>query len=102
MHILVFFLTIQLYFTFPDGVQINDYTEMFSAHLRLCVIKQTLPVAADIVEFMLIHGMVPETLQLQNLIHKLGKQNNWSRARALFKRESDNSSMFQIQPNLKG
>ncbi|XP_051729747.1 protein TOPAZ1 isoform X2 [Ctenopharyngodon idella] len=69
-----------------NGVQINDYTEMFSAHLRLCVIKQTLPVAADIVEFMLIQGMVPETLQLQNLIHKLGKQNNWSRARALFKR----------------
>ncbi|XP_077051660.1 protein TOPAZ1 [Siphateles boraxobius] len=69
-----------------NGVQINDYTEMFGAHLRLCVIKQTLPVAADIVEFMLIHGMVPETLQLQNLIHKLGKQNNWSRARTLFKR----------------
>ncbi|XP_048058165.1 protein TOPAZ1 isoform X3 [Megalobrama amblycephala] len=69
-----------------NGVQINDYTEMFSAHLRLCVIKQTLPVAADIVDFMLIQGMVPETLQLQNLIHKLGKQNNWSRARALFKR----------------
>jgi len=81
-------------------VQINDYTEMFSVHLRLCVIKQTLPVAADIVEFMLIHGMVPETLQLQNLIHKLGKQNNWSRARALFKRESHNSSISQIQLNL--
>ncbi|XP_016136902.1 uncharacterized protein topaz1 [Sinocyclocheilus grahami] len=69
-----------------NGVQINDYAETFNAHLRLCLVKQTLPVAADILEFMLIHGMVPETLQLQNLIHKLGKQNNWSRARALFKR----------------
>ncbi|KAK2887369.1 hypothetical protein Q8A67_015597 [Cirrhinus molitorella] len=69
-----------------NGVQINNYTETFSAHLRLCLLKQTLPVAADIVEFMLIHAMVPETLQLQNLIHRLGKQNNWSRARGLFKR----------------
>ncbi|XP_055075172.2 protein TOPAZ1 isoform X3 [Misgurnus anguillicaudatus] len=69
-----------------NGVQINGYTEMFNAHLRLCVMKQTLPVAADILDFMLTQGMVPETLQLQSLIHKLGKQNNWSRARALFKR----------------
>ncbi|XP_042601344.1 protein TOPAZ1 isoform X8 [Cyprinus carpio] len=69
-----------------NGVQINDYAETFNVHLRLCLAKQTLPVAADILEFMLIHGMVPDTLQLQSLIHKLGKQNNWSRARALFKR----------------
>ncbi|RXN26316.1 testis- and ovary-specific PAZ domain-containing 1 isoform X2 [Labeo rohita] len=69
-----------------NGVQINDYTETFSAHLRMCLLKQTLPVAADILEFMLTHGMVPETIQLQNLIHRLGKQNNWSRARGLFKR----------------
>ncbi|XP_051949516.1 protein TOPAZ1-like [Xyrauchen texanus] len=68
-----------------NGGHINEYTEMFRAHLRLCVMKQTLPVAADILEFMLIQGMVPETLQLQSIIHKLGKQNNWSRARALFK-----------------
>lgn len=68
-------------------MQINDYAETFNVHLRLCLAKQTLPVAADILEFMLIHGMVPDTLQLQSLIHKLGKQNNWSRARALFKRE---------------
>ncbi|XP_059412148.1 protein TOPAZ1 isoform X2 [Carassius carassius] len=69
-----------------NGVQINEYAETFNVHLRLCLVKQTLPVAADILEFMLIHGVVPDTLQLQNLIHKLGKQNNWSRARALFKR----------------
>ncbi|XP_043073018.1 protein TOPAZ1 isoform X2 [Puntigrus tetrazona] len=69
-----------------DGVQKNDYAETFNAHLRLCLVKQTLPVAADILEFMLMHGMVPETLPLQSLIHKLGKQNNWSRVRALFKR----------------
>lgn len=82
---------------FSDGVQINDYTETFSAHLRMCLLKQTLPVAADILEFMLTHGMVPETIQLQNLIHRLGKQNNWSRARGLFKRESDNSAVLQNQ-----
>ncbi|XP_026145638.1 uncharacterized protein topaz1 isoform X2 [Carassius auratus] len=69
-----------------NGVQINEYAETFNVHLRLCLVKQTLPVAADLLEFMLIHGLVPDTLQLQNLIHKLGKQNNWSRARALFKR----------------
>ncbi|XP_051992781.1 protein TOPAZ1-like [Xyrauchen texanus] len=68
-----------------NSIHVNEYTEMFSTHLHLCVTKQTLQVAADILEFMLIHGMAPDTIQLQSLIHKLGKQNNWSRARALFK-----------------
>ncbi|XP_057210723.1 protein TOPAZ1 [Triplophysa rosa] len=69
-----------------NGVQVDEYTEMFNAHLRLCVKKQTLPVAADILEFMFAQGVVPETAQLQNLIHKLGKQNNWNCARTLFNR----------------
>ncbi|XP_073788063.1 protein TOPAZ1 isoform X4 [Danio rerio] len=69
-----------------NGVQISDYTDMFNAHLRVCLLKQTLPVAADILEFMLTRSLVPETQQLQNLIHRLGKQNMWSRARALFRR----------------
>ncbi|XP_058610118.1 protein TOPAZ1 isoform X4 [Onychostoma macrolepis] len=79
-----------------NGVQINEYADTFNAHLRLCLVKQTLPVAADILEFMLLHGMVPETLQLQNLIHKLGKQNNWSRARALFKRAQSAGFYFAV------
>lgn len=77
-------------------MQVDEYTEMFNAHLRLCVMKQTLPVAGDILEFMLAQGMVPESALLQNLIHKLGKQNNWSRARTLFNRKSCDFQFLRI------
>ncbi|KAG9263826.1 testis- and ovary-specific PAZ domain-containing protein 1 isoform X1 [Astyanax mexicanus] len=69
-----------------DGVQVGEYCSVFNTHLRKCVMNQVLPVAADTLEFMLTQGIPPDTTQLQNVIHKLGKQNNWNRARALFKR----------------
>ncbi|XP_026802828.3 uncharacterized protein topaz1 isoform X1 [Pangasianodon hypophthalmus] len=69
-----------------DGVQAGEYNTMFNAHLRRCVMNQVLPVAADTLEFMLTQGIPLDLSELQHLIHKLGKQNSWSRARTLFKR----------------
>ncbi|KAI5623130.1 testis- and ovary-specific PAZ domain-containing protein 1 [Silurus asotus] len=69
-----------------DGVQASEYETVFNAHLRKCVTNQVLPVAADTFEFMLTHKIPPDTSELQQLVHKLGKQNSWIRARTLFKR----------------
>ncbi|XP_046721447.1 protein TOPAZ1 isoform X1 [Silurus meridionalis] len=69
-----------------DGVQASEYETVFNAHLRKCVTNQVLPVAADTFEFMLTHKIQPDTSELQQLVHKLGKQNSWIRARTLFKR----------------
>ncbi|KAK1799078.1 hypothetical protein P4O66_007344 [Electrophorus voltai] len=69
-----------------DGVQVGEYCSVFNTHLQRCVMNQVFPVAADTLEFMLTQGISADTTQLQKLIHKLGKQNMWSRARTLFKR----------------
>ncbi|KAI4892590.1 hypothetical protein NFI96_006886 [Prochilodus magdalenae] len=68
-----------------DGIQVGEYSSVFSAHLQKCMVNQVLLVAADTLEFMLTQGISTDASQLQNLIHKLGKQNMWSRARVLFK-----------------
>ncbi|KAK3552690.1 hypothetical protein QTP86_020848, partial [Hemibagrus guttatus] len=69
-----------------DGVQTSEHNTMFNAHLRRCVMNHVLPVGADTLEFMLIQGIPPDTTELQQLLHKLGKQNSWRRARTLFGR----------------
>ncbi|XP_072550441.1 uncharacterized protein topaz1 [Salminus brasiliensis] len=70
-----------------DGVQVvGEYCSVFNTHLQKCVMNQVLPVAADTLEFMLTQGITPDASQLQNVVHRLGKQNVWNRARALFKR----------------
>ncbi|XP_036446330.1 uncharacterized protein topaz1 [Colossoma macropomum] len=69
-----------------DGVQLGEYCGVFNAHLQKCMMNQVLLVAADTLEFMLTQGISAEPSQLQNVIHKLGRQNVWSRGRALFKR----------------
>ncbi|TRY65672.1 hypothetical protein DNTS_005528 [Danionella cerebrum] len=68
-----------------EGVEVHQYTPLLNAHLRVCLKKQTLLVAADTLEFMFTHNLVPDTSDAQSLIHRLGKQNNWSRARVLFR-----------------
>ncbi|KAL7849627.1 hypothetical protein SRHO_G00189760 [Serrasalmus rhombeus] len=69
-----------------DGVQLGEYSGVFNAHLQKCMMNQALLVAADTLEFMLMQGISAEPSQLQNVIHKLGRQNVWSRGRSLFKR----------------
>ncbi|TSK87410.1 Testis- and ovary-specific PAZ domain-containing protein 1 [Bagarius yarrelli] len=68
-----------------DGVQAGEYSTMFNGHLRKCVINHVLPVGADTLDFMLSHEIPVNPMELQQLIHKLGKQNSWTRARTLFK-----------------
>lgn len=76
----------------PDSVNISSYSSVFNAHLLLCVDRQTLPVASDLVDFMLAKQLAVEPSLLQALLQKLGRQNLWLRAREVFRRES--SSVF--------
>lgn len=49
--------------------------------------RQVLPVASDTVDFMLSKKMTVDGGTLQMLLHKLGKQSLWLKAREVFRRE---------------
>lgn len=49
--------------------------------------RQTLPVASDTVAFMLSKKLSVDDTVLRTLLHKLGKQNLWLRAREVFRGE---------------
>lgn len=68
-------------------VDVSRYIPLFNAHLQVCVDRQTLPVASDTVDFMLSKNLAVDQSMLQTLLHKLGKQNLWLRAREVFKRK---------------
>lgn len=68
-------------------VDISRFCPLFSAHLQTCVDRQVLPVASDTADFMLSKKMAVDGGMLQILLHKLGKQNLWLRAREVFRRE---------------
>lgn len=68
-------------------VDISRFCPLFSAHLQTCVDRQVLPVASDTADFMLSKKMTVDGGMLQILLHKLGKQNLWLRAREVFRRE---------------
>ncbi|XP_024862701.2 protein TOPAZ1 isoform X2 [Kryptolebias marmoratus] len=69
-----------------DSIDISRYSPVFNSHLQVCVEKQILPVASDTVNFMLCKNLPVDHSVLQVLMHKLGKQNLWLRAREVFKR----------------
>lgn len=71
-----------------DLVNVSTYSSVFNAHLLLCVDRQALPAASDLVDFMLAKQLPMEPSSLQQLLQKLAKQNLWLRARELFRRES--------------
>lgn len=71
----------------PDLINISRYSPLFNAHLQVCVDRQILPVASDAVDFMLLKNMSVDHALLQILLHKLGKQNLWLRAREVFRRK---------------
>lgn len=79
----------------PDFADVSNYCSVFNAHLQVCVDKQTLPVASDLVDFMLAKQLAVEPALLQTLLQKLGRQNLWLRAREVFRRES--SSFIECQ-----
>ncbi|XP_041822872.1 uncharacterized protein topaz1 [Melanotaenia boesemani] len=68
-----------------DSINISSYSPLFNSHLQVCVDKNMLPVASDTVDFMLCNKLAIENSVLQTLVHKLGKQNLWLRAREVFK-----------------
>ena len=68
-----------------DVGSMSQYESLFNSHLSVCVERQTLPVAADTLDFMLSKSLAVEPPLLHTLLHKLGKQNVWLRARSLFK-----------------
>ncbi|XP_062301848.1 uncharacterized protein topaz1 isoform X2 [Osmerus eperlanus] len=68
-----------------DMGSMSQYESLFNSHLSVCVERQTLPVAADTLDFMLSKRLAVEPPLLHTLLHKLGKQNVWLRARGLFK-----------------
>lgn len=72
----------------PDFADVSNYCSVFNAHLQVCVDRQTLPVASDLVDFMLSKQLAVEPALLQALLQKLGRQNLWLRAREVFRRES--------------
>ncbi|XP_034150491.1 uncharacterized protein topaz1 isoform X4 [Esox lucius] len=64
----------------------STHENLFNGHLKSCVDRQSVAVAADTLDFMLSKGIAVDLPLLHVLMHKLGKQNIWLRARALFKR----------------
>ncbi|XP_067467521.1 protein TOPAZ1 isoform X3 [Thunnus thynnus] len=68
-----------------DLVDISRYSPLFNSHLQVCMDRQILPVASDTVDFMLLKNLAVDQVVLQILLHKLGKQNLWLRAREVFR-----------------
>ncbi|XP_044192197.1 uncharacterized protein topaz1 isoform X1 [Thunnus albacares] len=68
-----------------DLVDISRYSPLFNSHLQVCMDRQILPVASDTVDFMLLKNLAVDQAVLQILLHKLGKQNLWLRAREVFR-----------------
>ena len=68
-------------------IDISRYSPLFKSHLQVCVDRLMLPVASDMVDFMLSKNLAVEHSLLQTLLHKLGKQNIWLRAREVFRRK---------------
>ncbi|CAJ1083728.1 uncharacterized protein topaz1 isoform X13 [Xyrichtys novacula] len=71
----------------PSDLTDNSrYASLFNSHLQVCLDKQTLTVASDTVDFMLSKNLSVDHTMLHVLLHKLGKQNLWLRAREVFRR----------------
>lgn len=66
---------------------ISRYSRLFNAHIQVCVDRQILPVASDTVDLMLSKNLPVDQNLLKLVLHKLGKQNLWPRAREIFRRE---------------
>ncbi|XP_023662069.2 uncharacterized protein topaz1 isoform X2 [Paramormyrops kingsleyae] len=68
-----------------DPAAASQHSELFNRHLSSCMEKQNLTVASDSVEFMFAKSVSVDMRLLRTLIHKLGKQNVWLKARSLFR-----------------
>lgn len=87
-------------FSPPELIDISRYSHLFNSHLQVCVDRQVLPVASDTVDFMLSNNLAVDQAVLQILLHKLGKQNIWLRAREVFRRMY--CILDSFKPNYRG
>ncbi|XP_061099420.1 protein TOPAZ1 [Conger conger] len=71
----------------PDGTDAVDPSQysIFHWHLKACLEKQNLIVGSNIVEVMFTKKIEVDVCLLRSLVHKLGKQNSWQKARSLYK-----------------
>lgn len=81
-----YYCIIIVFFSTLDHVDISRYRPFFSSHLQACIDRQVLTVASDMVDFMLSKELPVDHAMLRMLLHKLGKQNLWLRAREVFRR----------------
>lgn len=70
-----------------DLIDIFSYSPVFEHHLQVCVDRHILTVASDTVDLMLSNNLKVNQVVLRKLLHNLGKQNHWLRAREVFKRK---------------
>nr|XP_043872096.1 protein TOPAZ1-like [Solea senegalensis] len=68
-----------------DMINVSRHSPVFNSHLQVCVDRQILPVASDTVDFMFSKNLAVDQSVLHILLHKLGKQNLWLRAREVFR-----------------
>ncbi|XP_058474532.1 uncharacterized protein topaz1 isoform X2 [Solea solea] len=68
-----------------DLINVSRHSPVFNSHLQVCVDRQILPVASDTVDFMFSKNLAVDQSVLHILLHKLGKQNLWLRAREVFR-----------------
>ncbi|XP_048881466.1 protein TOPAZ1-like [Brienomyrus brachyistius] len=68
-----------------DPAAVSQPGELFHRHLSSCLEKQNLTVASETVELMFAKSVSVDMRLLRTLIHKLGKQNVWLKARSLFR-----------------
>ncbi|KAK7898620.1 hypothetical protein WMY93_019473 [Mugilogobius chulae] len=71
--------------TLRDHIDISKYTPFFTTHLQVCLDRQVLLLASDVVNFMLSKNLTVDPAMLQMLLHRLGKQNFWLKAREVFR-----------------
>ncbi|XP_018618267.2 protein TOPAZ1 isoform X1 [Scleropages formosus] len=68
-----------------DTLDVSQYSKIFNQHLKSCIEKQSLTMAFSTIDFMIMKDILVNRSLLQSLIHKLGRQNIWRKARFLYK-----------------
>ncbi|KAJ8290793.1 hypothetical protein GJAV_G00017630 [Gymnothorax javanicus] len=87
----MFVETLEILTNLPDiqdvkgAVDTSQYNIVFHRHLKACVEKQNLTVASDLADLMLTKKIEVDKSLLRLLVHKLGKQSAWPKARVLYK-----------------
>ncbi|XP_035270039.1 uncharacterized protein topaz1 isoform X1 [Anguilla anguilla] len=95
--------TLEILTNLPDVQDVKvdpaQYNLVFHLHLKACLEKPNLTVASNIAELMFTKKIEVDMCVLQLLIHKLGKQNAWQKARILYRSALSMGCYPQTQMN---